>query len=55
MKYASIHGLAGVGVLEGIDQVAQPDTTSLLLKIIVTIFSLIPTIKELLSKKKADA
>jgi hypothetical protein len=55
MKYATIHGLAGVGTMEIVDQVTHPDTASILLKIIITIFSLIPTFKELFKKKQSAA
>ena len=49
-----IAGVSGVGLLQVMDTtgVTTADTAGLILKLIVAIFSLIPTIKQIFGKKK---
>jgi hypothetical protein len=47
-----LSGTAGVGSIELLDIATQPDTATTVLKVVVGIISLIPTIKSLVGKKK---
>ena len=52
--HPTLAGVSGVGLMQVMDTtgVTNPDTAGLILKLIVAIVSLIPTIKQIFSKKK---